>query len=126
MMAACGLAAYAFFLEYLWPGGRLHADGPGDCLVPGVYKALEAAMKFFIGLMFITVPVRRMLPMPGPYFGTLLPVSRMIVWLMSLVPDRRGRRQHYHHVLRLLDARAGWHSKERLMPCVLILPWPMD
>jgi len=56
MMSACGLAAYAFFpgVSVAW-WGVIHALAALVIVWFGVYKALEAAMKFFIGLMFVTV-----------------------------------------------------------------------
>ena len=56
MMAACGLAAYAFFpaLSVIqW--GIIHALLALVIVWFGAYKVLETAMKFFIGLMFLTV-----------------------------------------------------------------------
>ena len=56
MMAACGLAAYAFFPQLsvgVW--GAIHALIALVIVWFGVYDLLEAAMKFFIGLMFVTV-----------------------------------------------------------------------
>ena len=56
MMAACGLAAYAFFPGLsvaMW--GIIHALVALVIVWFGAYKVLETAMKFFIGLMFLTV-----------------------------------------------------------------------
>jgi len=56
MMAACGLAAYAFFPAISVAGwGAIHALVALVIVWFGVYQVLEAAMKFFIGLMFVTV-----------------------------------------------------------------------
>lgn len=56
MMAACGLAAYAFFPALsVTTWGILHALAALVIVWFGVYDALETAMKFFIGLMFLTV-----------------------------------------------------------------------
>ncbi|MDG1850613.1 MAG: Nramp family divalent metal transporter [Gammaproteobacteria bacterium] len=56
MMAACGLAAYAFFPALsVTQWGIIHALLALVIVWFGAYKALETAMKFFIGLMFLTV-----------------------------------------------------------------------
>ena len=56
MMAACGLAAYAFFPTLsVTQWGIIHALLALVIVWFGAYKALETAMKFFIGLMFLTV-----------------------------------------------------------------------
>ncbi len=56
MMAACGLAAYAFFPTLsVAQWGIIHALLALVIVWFGVYKVLEIAMKFFIGLMFLTV-----------------------------------------------------------------------
>jgi len=56
MMAACGLAAYAFFPQLsVGTWGALHAIAALVIVWIGKYQMLETAMKFFIGLMFITV-----------------------------------------------------------------------
>lgn len=66
MMSACGLAAYAFFpaISVGW-WGVIHALAALVIVWFGVYKALEAAMKFFIGLMFVTVLYCAIRVMPG-------------------------------------------------------------
>jgi len=56
MMAACGLAAYAFFPALsVTQWGIIHALLALVIVWFGAYKVLETAMKFFIGLMFLTV-----------------------------------------------------------------------
>ena len=56
MMAACGLAAYAFFPTLsVTQWGIIHALLALVIVWFGAYKVLETAMKFFIGLMFLTV-----------------------------------------------------------------------
>jgi Mn2+/Fe2+ NRAMP family transporter len=56
MMAACGLAAYAFFPALsVTQWGIIHALLALVIVWFGAYKALETAMKFFIALMFLTV-----------------------------------------------------------------------
>jgi len=56
MMAACGLAAYAFFpILSVTQWGIIHALVALVIVWFGAYKVLETAMKFFIGLMFLTV-----------------------------------------------------------------------
>lgn len=67
MMAACGLAAYAFFPGIsvsMW--GVLHALVALVIVWFGKYQMLEAAMKFFIGLMFITVLTCAVMVLPDP------------------------------------------------------------
>jgi len=56
MMAACGLAAYAFFpqLPLAW-WGVIHALAALLLVWLGAYSLLENAMKLFIALMFVTV-----------------------------------------------------------------------
>jgi len=56
MMAACGLAAYAFFPALsVTQWGIIHALLALVIVWFGAYKVLETAMKFFIGLMFLTI-----------------------------------------------------------------------
>jgi len=56
MMAACGLAAYAFFPALsVTQWGIIHALLALVIVWFGAYKTLETAMKFFIALMFLTV-----------------------------------------------------------------------
>lgn len=80
MMAACGLAAYAFFpqLSVAW-WGVIHALVALVIVWFGVYQALEAAMKFFIGTMFLTVLYCAVRVMP--------PVAEIGAGLLPSVPD---------------------------------------
>ena len=77
MMAACGLAAYAFFPGLsvgMW--GAIHAVAALAIVWVGKYRLLEAAMKFFIGLMFVTVvycAIRVMPPLAGIASGMFIP-----------------------------------------------------
>ena len=119
MMAACGLAAYAFF-----PGLSVGAWGAIHAIVAlvivwiGRYQMLEAAMKFFIGLMFITVlycAIRVLPDMGGILSGMLVP--RVPEAGMALVLGVIGgvggsiTIMSYGYWMR----EAGWQGKE-MMP----------
>lgn len=118
MMAACGLAAYAFFpgVSVAW-WGVLHALVALVIVWFGVYKALEAAMKFFIGLMFITVLycAARVLPDAGAIIsGTLLPrvPDDGMAYVLGVIGGVGGSItiMSYGYWMR----EAGWHGKEKI------------
>ena len=108
MMAACGLAAYAFFPALsVTQWGIIHALLALVIVWFGAYKALEAAMKFFIGLMFLTVLYCAIRVMPdlriiaSGMFIPRVPEFGM-AYVLSVIGGVGG--QHYHHELWLLDA----------------------
>ncbi len=123
MMAACGLAAYAFF-----PGlpvgawGAIHAVVALVIVWIGRYQMLEAAMKFFIGLMFITVLycAIRVLPDMGSIISGML-IPRVPEAGMALVLGVIGgvggsiTIMSYGYWMR----EAGWEGKD-MMPLMRV------
>lgn len=58
LMASCGLAAHAFFPQISVAGwGCIHSILGVILVIFGRYRLLEQLMKFFVGLMFLTVVI---------------------------------------------------------------------
>jgi Mn2+/Fe2+ NRAMP family transporter len=119
MMAACGLAAYAFFpqISVAW-WGVIHALAALVIVWFGVYNLLETAMKFFIGMMFLTVLVCAVIVMPDIQdiaIGMLLPTvpENGLTYVLGIIGGVGGSITilSYGYWMR----EAGWHGRE-MMP----------
>ena len=123
MMAACGLAAYAFFpaLSVGW-WGAIHAVIALVIVWFGVYDGLEAAMKFFIGLMFLTVLycAIRVMPDAGSIVSGML-VPRVpengLAYVLGVIGGVGGSItiMSYGYWMR----EAGWQG-EKMMPAMRV------
>lgn len=118
MMAACGLAAYAFFpgISVAW-WGVIHALVALVIVWFGAYKTLETAMKFFIGLMFITVLICavQVLPDAGTILSnTLIPrvPDTGMAYVLSVIGGVGGSItiMSYGYWMR----EAGWQGSEKI------------
>ena len=118
MMAACGLAAYAFFpVLSVTQWGIIHALFALVIVWFGAYKALETAMKFFIGLMFLTVLYCALRVMPdltviaSGMFIPRVPESGM-AYVLSVIGGVGGSItiMSYGYWMR----EAGWKGKEMM------------
>lgn len=119
MMAACGLAAYAFFPGISVAGwGAIHALVALGIVWFGAYNWLETAMKFFIGLMFVTVIYCAIRVMPGPgeiATGIFLPSvpDTGLAYVLGIIGGVGGSItvMSYGYWMR----EAGWQGKD-MMP----------
>ncbi len=118
MMAACGLAAYAFFPALsVTQWGIIHALIALVIVWFGAYKALETAMKFFIGLMFLTVLYCALRVMPdlniiaSGMFIPRVPESGM-AYVLSVIGGVGGSItiMSYGYWMR----EAGWKGREMM------------
>ncbi len=118
MMAACGLAAYAFFPALsVTQWGIIHAVIALVIVWFGAYKALETAMKFFIGLMFLTVLYCAVRVMPdlkiiaSGMFIPRVPESGM-AYVLSIIGGVGGSItiMSYGYWMR----EAGWKGKQMM------------
>ncbi len=118
MMAACGLAAFAFFpVLSVTQWGIIHALFALVIVWFGAYKALETAMKFFIGLMFLTVLYCALRVMPdlniiaSGMFIPRVPESGM-AYVLSVIGGVGGSItiMSYGYWMR----EAGWKGKEMM------------
>jgi Mn2+/Fe2+ NRAMP family transporter len=119
MMAATGLAAYALFPVFsVTTWGIIHAVVAFFIVLAGAWRMLEHLMKFFIGLMFITILLCAFMVLPqtpGFLEGLLNPSlpEGSLASVLSVMGGVGGSVTLMSYGYWMQEA--GWHGRQKLV-----------